>query len=137
MYRADNFTEFEARPSNLRYIRGIEQKEVVMSLSGRRRTGATVSNETIAVGSFGEGVIALQFARARRDIIDDPVVETTVNRSVIIRHEQREALCSCRNIRPVQLRRDIGAGTAKLIDLLLCRERPPIVEIGAGDGKGM
>lgn len=137
VYCMNNITECETWPSNLRYIRGIEQKEVVMGLSRRRRTRPTISNEAIAVGSFGKGVIAFQLARAAWDIIDNPVVETTVNRSVIVRHKQRKALRACWHIRPVQLRRDIGAGTAELIDLLLCRERSPVVEVGTGDGKGV
>lgn len=50
MYRINNLTEFEARPSNPHYIRGIEQKEVVIGLSSRRRTGATVSQASSIKG---------------------------------------------------------------------------------------
>ncbi len=82
-----------------------------MGLPCGRRTWSTVSNEAIAVGALGEGVIALQFARTGRDIVDNPMVEAPGNRCIIVGHEQDEALRPCRHIHPVQLRGDIGAGT--------------------------
>ena len=45
----------EARPSNMRGIGSIEQKEVVMGFAGWRRTRPTISPEAEVVGSFGEG----------------------------------------------------------------------------------
>lgn len=135
--RLNHFAKCKTWPADVRGIGGVEQKEVVMGLPGRRRTGSAVSDEAIAVGSFGEGVIAFQFARIPRDVIDDPVMETAVYRGIIVRQKQREALRSARHVRPVQFGGDIGAGTAELIDLLFCRKQPSVVKVGAGDGKGM
>src|SRR5579864_233926 len=86
-YSDEDITEFKARGTNIRGIEGVQQKEIVMGLARRRRTRATVAGEAEAVGSLGEGVIAFEFARAGRDIVDDPVVEATVNGGIVIGHE--------------------------------------------------
>ena len=49
-----------------------------MGLACGWRTGATVGSEAKAVGAFGEGVIALQVARAGGDIVDDPMVDCPI-----------------------------------------------------------
>ena len=55
-----------------------------MGLTRGRRTGPTVSNEAKTVGSFGESVIALQLARTGGNIVDDPMVESTGHRGIIV-----------------------------------------------------
>ena len=46
-----------------------------MGLTSRWRTRPAVSNEAIAVGSFGESVITFQLARAGGNIVDYPMVD--------------------------------------------------------------
>ena len=57
--RLNHLVKSEAHSSDVHRIGGVEQKEVVMGLSGWRRTGSTISHEAEVVGSLGEGVIAL------------------------------------------------------------------------------
>src|SRR5690242_15535173 len=99
--RLDYLVKREARSADVGGIGGVEQKEIVMSLTRWRRTWPAISLEAEVVGSFGEGMIAFQFAHIPRDVIDDPVVETAINGGVIVRHEQGEAFCTGRHIHPV------------------------------------
>lgn len=119
-YRLHNITEFQTRTPNIRYVRGIEQKEIVMGLTCRWRAWATISHKAVAVCSLSESVIAFQLTRTAGNIVDNPVVKATGNRSIVVRQEQCETLCSRWHVCPVKLRGNIGAGTAKAIDFLFC-----------------
>src|SRR5579863_2791311 len=88
--RHNYIAKFEARASDVCYIDGIEQEEVVMGFAGWRRTWPTIADEAIAVHALGEGMIAFQFAHIARDVIDDPVMETAVYGCIIVRNEQHE-----------------------------------------------
>src|SRR5437016_3584711 len=72
LYRVYDLGESKSTSSNMHDIDGIEQEEVVMSLTRRGWTWPTVSSKAIAVCSLGKGLIPFQFARTGRDIVDNP-----------------------------------------------------------------
>ena len=82
--RAHHCIEGQTLVTHTRYIDGIEQEEVVMGFTCSRRTGSPVCSEAKAVCSFGEGMISFQFACISRNIVDNPMVESTRYRGIIV-----------------------------------------------------
>ena len=104
-----------------------------MSFARGCRTGSSISHDVHTTGSLGEGLIPCHLPCADGNIVNDPMMEAARIRSIVIGHEQDEALRLRRHIRPLKRRSDIGAGTLGRDGFL--RERSSVLEVRAGDSK--
>ena len=104
-----------------------------MSFARGCRTGSSIGHDVHTAGSLSEGLIPCYLLRAGGNIVNDPMMEAARIRSIVIGHEQDEALRLRRHIRPLKRRSDIGAGTLGRDGFL--RERSSVLEVRAGDRK--
>src|SRR3989442_970282 len=84
LYRAHHRIEGQTLVPDLRSIDGIEQEEVVMGLPCSRRTRSPVASRAETGCSFGEGIIPFQFAYTSRNIVNNPMVESTRYWGIIV-----------------------------------------------------
>src|SRR5437763_973569 len=84
LYRAHYLIEGQTLVTNMCYIDGIEEEEVMMRFTCRRRTRSSVSSSAEAGCPLGEGLIAFQFSHSSRNIVDNPMVESARYRGIIV-----------------------------------------------------
>src|ERR1700682_361102 len=104
-----------------------------MSFARGCRTGSSIGHDVHTAGSLSEGLIPCYLLRAGGNIVNDQMMEAARIRSIVIGHEQDEALRLRRHIRPPKRRSDIGARTLGRDGFL--RERSSVLEVRAGDRK--
>src|SRR6266404_9448542 len=97
------------------YGKRVEPEDVVVQLTVCRRAWTTVADSSVAVRAFAERIVTLQFSCCCWNVVDNPVMESSIDRCIVVGYRKSEALRSFGDAHPVEFWGNVRASTAEFV----------------------